>query len=210
MQHDVKRIGISGGTFDPIHNGHLIIAEEIREAMNLDKVLFIPTGTPPHKDALNVTDMEHRYNMVMKAVCTNKHFEVSRIDMERAGYTYTEDTLTDLKKIYGEDTKLYFIIGADIIYDLVKWHNFRNVFALCEFAACMRPGYDRDSFLRKIDELQRLYGAVIHICDVPLVDISSTMIRDRLRKHKSIKYLVPESVEEYIYENGLYCGEYEK
>lgn len=204
MQEKYKKIGISGGTFDPIHHGHLIIAEQIRESLDLDRIVFIPSGMPPHKANLKVSSAEHRYNMVFNAIKTNPHFEVSRIEIEREGFTYTVDTLTRLNEVYNKDAKMFFITGADVIPDLLTWKDYERIFSLCDFIAVLRPGYKKDNFIQKIEYLKVAHSAKIHIVDAPLIGISSTIIRERVRNGKSIKYLVPESVEKYIYENGLY------
>lgn len=204
MQEEYARIGISGGTFDPIHYGHLIMAEEIRDTFNLDKVVFVPTGRPPHKVISKISDVEHRYNMVCSAVSTNPDFSVSRIEMEGEGYVYTVDTITRLKNLYGNSTKLFFIIGADIVWDLPKWKDPMRLFSLCEFIVAFRPGYNRVEFEKEVDRLRKEYNAQISMADTPAIDISSTDIRERIHDNRSIRYLVPESVEEYIRKNGLY------
>jgi len=199
-----KKIGISGGTFDPVHHGHLIAAQEIRERLELDKVLFIPVGLPPHKKNQRVTEPEHRYNMVLEAIRSNPFFEASRIEIDRGGYTYTIDTLLNLKVIYGDDTRLFFIIGADVVPELVTWKRFEEVFKLCEFVAVNRPGSQREGFFESVRYLKERYSAIIHTIMLPSIEISSTDIRNRVKNGRTIKYLVPESVEKYIYENGLY------
>jgi len=199
-----KKIGISGGTFDPVHYGHLITAQEIRERLELDKVLFIPVGLPPHKKNQRVTEPEHRYNMVLEAIRSNPFFEASRIEIDRQGYTYTIDTLLSLKAVYGDDTRLFFIIGADVVPELVTWKRFEEVFKLCDFVAVNRPGSQREDFFESVRYLKERYSAIIHTIMLPLIEISATDIRDRVRNGRSIKYLVPECVEKYIYENGLY------
>jgi len=207
MQGKLRKIGISGGTFDPIHYGHLIVAEQIRESLGLDKVIFIPSGAPPHKDNSKVTAAEHRFNMVCEAVKTNPYFEVSRIELEREGYSYTVDTMEQLNALYGEETRLFFITGADVIPELLTWKEYEKLFGLCEFIAVLRPGYKKDDFIKEIEYLKATYSAKIHTVHAPLIGISSTIIRDRVRNHKSIKYLVPEGVEDYIVKNGLYLKE---
>jgi len=204
MKSECLRIGISGGTFDPIHHGHLIAAQEIREKLNLDKILFIPVGDPPHKTDIEVTDSIHRLNMVKKAIEDNSYFEVSSIEVDRPGYTYTIDTLMELKEKYPENCKFYFIIGADTLPQLVTWKEYRKVFTLCQFVAVMRPGFNNEEIYNEARRLESCFSAKIDIIDAPLIEISSTDIRKRVRESKSIKYLVPESVEEYIYSNGLY------
>jgi len=204
MVKNDKKIGILGGTFDPIHYGHLIIAEEVRQSFDLEKIIFIPSGMPPHKAGLRVTPAEHRYNMVYNAIKTNDCFEVSRIELERTGYTYTVDTLRQLKSLFGNDTKLFFIVGADIIMDLLTWKEPRKIFEMCEFIATVRPGYNNDSFINEIEYLINVYGVKINIAYLPLIEISSTSIREKVRNKKSIKYLVPDATEAYILENELY------
>ena len=199
-----KKIGISGGTFDPIHYGHLIIAEEIRQTMELEKMIFIPSGNPPHKTDAKVTSATHRFKMVEMATATNPYFQVSSIELEREGYSYTIDTLSQLKQMYGNDTALFFMTGADVIPELITWKNFKDIFSLCEFVAVLRPGFKREALIKEIEYLRNNYMATIHIVNAPLIGISSTIIRDRVRKDKSIKYLVPENVEHYIMKNNLY------
>lgn len=198
------KIGILGGTFNPIHNGHLIMAEEIRETFRLDKVLFMPSGNPPHKTGGEVIDKEHRFNMVCEAVKGNDFFEESRIEVEREGYTYTIDTLRKLKTLLKDNVLLYYIVGADVLYDLSKWKDFELVFRECEFIAALRPGFESEGFEGHIKYLETKYHAKIKKAYIPLIDISSTEIRKRVKEGRSIKYLVPERVEKYIKENKLY------
>ena len=135
------KIGICGGTFDPVHLGHLAVAELVRCEFGLDKILFIPSGKPPHKDIDSVTDPIHRLKMVQCAVSTNPGFEAVSIEVERLGYTYTVDTLNQLHELYPEGTEFYYIIGADVVMDLLKWKNAEEVFKLTRFIALMRPGF---------------------------------------------------------------------
>jgi len=204
MQDDVKKIGILGGTFNPVHSGHLIVAEAVREEFRLDRVLFIPAGTPPHKSKNEVADAYHRYNMVKCAVGSNPYFEASRLEIERLGYTYSIDTLTSLKALYPEKTDFFFIIGADVVPELVTWKDYGKVFQMCSFIAILRPGNDREAFKHNIDELTGIYQANIITAEAPLVDISSTGIRERVMDGRTIKYLVPDCIEKYILDNGLY------
>ena len=206
MQNKEKRIGISGGTFDPVHNGHLIIAEDVREKFNLDRVIFIPSGNPPHKDNSKVTSAEHRYAMLCDSISSNRYFESSRIEMERPGYTYTIDTLTQLKRILDCDSRLFFITGADIIPEFLTWKRYQQVFGMCEFISVLRPGFGENEFVNEIEHLREAYGAKIHLVRAPLIQISSSDIRERIKNGLSVKYLVPEAVEKYIYENRLYAG----
>ena len=200
----LTRIGVMGGTFDPIHYGHLVAAEEARAEFGLDKVIFIPAGRPPHKQLHSITDPEHRYLMTALAVSSNPGFEVSRIEVEKDELTYTFDTVKDLLSIYGENTTIYFITGADAVLELLTWYKIDELLTLCKFIAVTRPGFDRRDLEQKIGEISSKYGGEIICIEVPLLDISSTDIRKRFRKGKSIKYLLPEAVEKYIVENGLY------
>jgi len=204
MQDDVKKIGIFGGTFNPVHSGHLIVAEAVREDLELDRVLFIPSGTPPHKSKNEVADANHRYNMVKCAVGSNPYFEASHMEIDRAGYTYSIDTLTSLKALYPKDTDFYFIIGADVVPELVTWKDYDRVFKMCSFIAVLRPGNDRKAFKNHVDELTGINKANIITAEAPMVDISSTDIRERVKSGRTIKYLVPGCVEKYILDNELY------
>ncbi len=203
LQH-FKRIGILGGTFNPIHCGHLIIAESVRESFALERVLLIPSGLPPHKRDSEVIDPEQRYEMVRRAVSSNPFFEASRVEIDTVGYTYTVNTLQTLKKVYGDETALYFIIGADVIPELTSWKEFRTVFGLCEFIAVKRPGTWEKSAEETVERLKSEYAARINLADAPLIHLSSSEIRERCSRGKSIKYLVAEGVEEYIINEGLY------
>ena len=204
MQQGFNKIGIFGGTFNPIHCGHLIIAETVREKLSLDKVLFIPSGQPPHKPDDEVIDPEYRFEMVSRAVASNRFFEASDIEIKRVGYTYTIHTLQTLREEYGLEAELFFIVGADVIPELITWKDFRNVFKLCEFAAVLRPGHDKKVFTAEIEQLKREYNIKVHMIKAPLIDISSSSIREKCSSGKSIKYLVTEGTEEYIDKEHLY------
>ncbi|MCG0275546.1 MAG: nicotinate-nucleotide adenylyltransferase [Thermosediminibacteraceae bacterium] len=199
-----KRVGIMGGTFDPIHFGHLVTAEEARINFQLDKVVFVPTGNPPHKKDYKVTDAEHRYLMTALATNSNPYFEVSRVEIEREGYSYTVDTLRQLIEFYGPDTSLFFISGADAVLDILTWKNIKDVLDICTFIAATRPGYPVAQLKSKLAEIKKLYGKDVYLLEVTAMAISSTEIRKRIREGRSIKYLIPESVEAYILKNGLY------
>lgn len=204
MKNKIEKIGVSGGTFNPIHMGHLMVAEMVRDSFGLDKVLFIPSGMPPHKNLGGVACAEHRFDMVQIAVASNPYFIESRIEIDRRGYTYTVDTLKNLREIYGNNTSLYYIIGADVLNDLLTWRSFEEVFKICEFIAVLRPGNDVQAFNNQMKYLKNTYCAKIHFINTPQIDISSTEIRDRVKEGRSIKYLVPDAVEEYIKLNRLY------
>lgn len=198
------RIGIMGGTFDPIHYGHLVAAEAAREKFCLDKVIFMPAGRPPHKQSKIITDTEQRYFMTSLAVASNPGFEVSRLEVDKHELTYTYNTVMDLYKIYGDATRMYFITGADMVLELLTWYRIEDLLRICGFIAVTRPGFDKSELEQKIEEITSKYNGEIVFIEVPLLAISSTDIRERRREGKTIKYLVPEAVEKYILDNGLY------
>lgn len=202
------RIGIMGGTFNPIHYGHLVIAEHSREQYNLDSVIFIPSGKPPHKDRIEVTGSDYRADMVDLAISSNPFFKLSDVEIQRKGITYTVDTLEEFIEIYGYGMKLFFIIGADNLSELVTWKRFRYLFEICEIITAFRPGVDNSSIFNEAEYLKSKYNASINIVNTPLISISSTSIRDRIKRGESIKYLVPPEVEDYILKNLLYRGKY--
>ena len=196
-------IGIMGGTFSPIHNGHLILSEYIRESINLDKVIFIPTGIPPHKSFKYVLDGQIRKKMVELAIDSNPYFTVSTIEIDRVDTSYTIDTITQLKKIYPKDN-LFMIIGADSLLDLHMWKDFKKLITMVDFVVADRHGSNGAKVTNRIEELNKMFISNIIKVDTPIIDISSTMIRENINKGLSIKYLVPEAVEEYIEKNHLY------
>ena len=197
------KIGIMGGTFDPIHLGHLATAEAVRESFTLDEILFIPAARPPHKRGRNVTDEKHRLAMTILATRSNKFFKVSDMELKRTGLSYTLDTMNELYKTFGNSTELFFIIGADSLADLSKWHEARELVEKCHFIATTRQGVDVD-----FSAVENYFGAIakehIHRVTTPGLEISSTDIREKIRRGRSIKYLVPEAVEEYILKEELY------
>lgn len=199
------KIGLMGGTFNPIHMGHLIISEFLRITFPLDKVIFIPSGNPPHKNN-DIAESDHRIAMVKLATNSNPFFEVSSIELKRIGKSYTIDTIKKIKALYPDD-ELYFIIGSDSLLDLTTWKDFESLVTNINFLICGRPENTEESIIRKIEELTKKYNSNIIYIKGPLVEISSTLIRDRIKDEKSFKYLVPEKVENYIYENNLYKGE---
>ena len=201
---DCKSIAIMGGTFDPIHNGHLVTAEAVRHRFNVDRVVFMPAGQPAHKADKKVTHNEHRYLMTVLATMRNENFEVSRIEIDRPGLTYTIDTIEALKKMCRNDVRLYFITGADAIHQIMTWKEPERLLTLCDFVAVTRPGYDRTKLFADIGEIREKYESRIHYMEVPALAISSSDIRQRARKGEPIKYLLPQEVEDYIYKFGLY------
>lgn len=196
------RVGVLGGTFDPIHIGHLVIAEEARVELELERVVFVPARLPPHKLDHIVSPAEHRLAMVELAIASNPHFTVSRVDIDRSGPSYTVDTIELLRSEWGPSVEIYFIMGSDSLLDILTWHNPRQLIRLCHFAVVGRPGYQVDP-----DELDTLLPGLasrVRILNVPELAISSTDIQRRVRKGLSIKYQVPEAVEDYIYRHLLY------
>ncbi len=196
------RIGIMGGTFDPIHFGHLRMAETVREIFRLDKILFIPSARPPHKVEKNVTPELYRLMMTFLATQSNENFQVSPMEILREGLSYTLDTMNQLEKKFGADTELFFIIGADSMIDLPKWHKAQELVSKVHFIATTRPGV-----VVNLAEVKKFFGNAaknIHQVEIAGLEISSTDIRERVKNSKSIKYLVPEVVEDYIVKEGLY------
>lgn len=191
------RIGILGGTFNPIHYGHLLVAAEVREKFDLEKVIFVPSACPPHKNHPHIAPPQDRYQMTVLATQSNPFFSVSNLELERSGKSYSIETVKELLNIYGKDTELYFITGTDAILEIYTWKDREELLKLCQFVVVTRPGFDARKIERKI--LKQ-----IHLIEIPGLDISSTDIRRRIKEKKSIKYLLPEKVEEYIDEHGLY------
>jgi nicotinate-nucleotide adenylyltransferase len=196
MSSKRPRIGVMGGTFDPIHNGHLVAASEVASAFELDEVVFVPTGQPWHKKA--VTSAEHRYLMTVIATAANPSFTVSRVDIDRPGVTYTVDTLTDLKKTF-PDAELFFISGADAVLQILSWKDIDQIWSLAHLVAVTRPGH--------LLELPAAPNGSISVLEIPALAISSSVIRDRVPQSKPIWYLVPDGVVQYIGKHELYRGD---
>lgn len=199
-----RRIGIMGGTFDPIHYGHLVLAEEVKEVLGLTEVIFIPAGQPPHKQNGPVTSAELRLEMVVAATKSNPSFSVSRMEIDEAGKSYTVKTLKKLRASFEADAELFFITGADTLLDLKNWYAADEVLALCTFVGATRPGYLPDLIVAEAQRLIKEKSARIELVPIPGLAISSTEIRQRVQQKKTIKYLVPEGVEDIIREAGLY------
>lgn len=203
-------IAIMGGTFDPIHYGHLVTAEAVRHRFKVDKVIFMPTGNPAHKTDKKVTHHEHRYLMTVLATMRNEDFDVSRIEIDRPGITYTIDTIEELKRQCRPDVRLYFITGADAIHQIFTWKDPERLLTLCDFVAVTRPGYKKNTLFEEIGEIQEKFASRIHYMEVPALAISSSDIRKRIQNNAPIKYLVPQAVEDYIQKFELYVDEMEK
>lgn len=190
-----RRIGIMGGTFDPIHNGHLVAASEVAWVYDLDEVIFVPTGRPAFKLGKNVTNAEDRYLMTVIATASNPKFTVSRVDIDRPGVTYTIDTLRDIRAL-NPDAELFFITGADAVAEILKWKEARSMFGLAHFVAVTRPGYTSPEHMRVQVEVDTL--------EIPALAISSTDVRHRVSLGEPVWYLVPDGVVQYIAKHGLY------
>lgn len=192
-----------GGTFDPVHYGHLVTAEEALVQFNLDRVLFMPTGRPVRKTHRNVSSAEDRYLMTVIATASNPDFEVSRLEIDRPGATYTVDTMLELREIHGPRAELYFISGADAVREILTWKDARRFAELCTFIAATRPGFDPDlGPLTPPDAMLPLPR--VESMEVPALAISSSDIRARVAARRPIRYLLPEAVAAYIEKNGLY------
>jgi nicotinate-nucleotide adenylyltransferase len=201
-----RRVGILGGTFDPIHYAHLAIAEEVRVGLDLTEIAFIPAGQPPHKPGRMVTPAQHRLAMVQLAIATNPHFTCSRIEVDRPGPSYLVDTLRDLRVQWGNDTELYFIIGWDSLEELHTWYDPQGILAqLTHLVAVGRPGYTQGNEYNTMLEA-RLPGIQqrLLIVSAPQLNISSTDLRQRIAEGRPIKYQTPEAVEQYIARHELY------
>jgi nicotinate-nucleotide adenylyltransferase len=191
-----------GGTFDPIHHGHLVAASEVADLFELDEVVFVPTGEPWQKQGRQVTAAEDRYLMTVIATASNPRFSVSRVDIDRGGPTYTKDTLHDLQT-RRPDTDLYFITGADALASILSWQDWEDLFSMARFVGVSRPGFELDG--------EHIFGAgaelppdALTLVEVPALAISSTDCRDRAARSRPIWYLVPDGVVQYVSKRGLY------
>jgi nicotinate-nucleotide adenylyltransferase len=191
-----------GGTFDPIHFGHLVAAEEALVQFNLDRVIFMPTGHPAAKEPSQVTPAEHRYLMAVIATAANPDFDVSRMEVDRPGVTYTVDTLEALRDIHGPAAELFFITGSDAVWEIVSWKDADKVADMATFIAATRPGYDLDAARAANESAATRF--TIEFIEVPALAISSTDLRRRVAERRPIRYLTPEPVVSYIEKNGLY------
>lgn len=196
------KFGVLGGTFDPPHVGHLILAEEAREQLGLERVFLVPAGTPPHKLDEPMTSADHRVEMTRRAVAANPHFFVSLVDVERPGPSYTVETLRLLHERWGAETGIYFIVGMDMLADLPNWRKPRQVVELCRLAAANRPGYEAD-----VSQLEAAIPGIsgkIDYLTMPLLEVSGTDLRQRAREGRTLRYYVPAAVEAYIQAHRLY------
>ena len=193
-----RRVGVMGGTFDPIHHGHLVAASEVQAWFDLDEVVFVPTGDPWQKSSRRVTEAEHRYLMTVIATASNPRFNVSRVDIDRAGPTYTVYTLKDLQAAM-PDADLYFITGADALADIFTWRSADDLFQLAQFVGCTRPGHEINPAT-----LAAIPSHKVTMVEIPALSISSTECRERTRRGEPVWYLVPDGVVQYIAKHHLY------
>jgi len=193
---DVQRIGVMGGTFDPIHHGHLVAASEVAQVFTLDEVVFVPTGQPWQKDDRQVSPSEDRYLMTVIATASNPRFSVSRIDIDRGGPTYTIDTLRDLRAERGDEAELFFITGADALAQIMSWQDVNELFKLAHFVGVTRPGHRLTGDGLPEDN--------VSLVEVPALAISSTDCRQRVARGEPIWYLVPDGIVQYIAKRRLY------
>ena len=194
------RLGVMGGTFDPIHYGHLVTAEEALQQFGLDEVLFVPTGSPWMKEHEVVSPPEDRYLMTVIATASNPRFRVSRMEVDREGPTYTVDTLRGMHELLGDGVDLFFITGADAVLEIFQWKDLDELFRLAHFIAATRPGYDIAAF----EATAPTSHPRISVMTIPALAISSTDIRTRIAWGRPIRYLVPEGVNSYVQKAGLY------
>ncbi|HHW43906.1 nicotinate-nucleotide adenylyltransferase [Desulfofundulus thermobenzoicus] len=203
MAQAIKRLGIMGGTFDPIHYGHLVAAEGARHAFQLEKVIFIPAGRPPHKTGRQISSAHHRWIMTELAVASNPFFDTSTLEVDRPGYSYTIDTVREVRDLY-PGAEIYFITGADAVLEILDWKNVDELLTMCWFIAATRPGYPLGNLRRRLSGIAPARMNRIITMEVPALAISSTEIRMRVQEGRPIKYLLPEPVEAYILNRGLY------
>ncbi len=196
MEEDIRRIGIMGGTFDPIHHGHLVAASEVADRFGLDEVIFVPTGQPWQKVDEPVSSAEDRYLMTVIATASNPRFQVSRVDIDRGGPTYTVDTLQDLHDEYGPKVQLFFITGADALERILSWKEVDRMFELAHFIGVTRPGFELSA--------KHLPADTVSLVQVPAMAISSTDCRARVARGEPVWYLVPDGVVQYIAKRRLY------
>jgi len=199
----MQKVGIMGGTFNPVHYGHLFLAENAMEQLNLDKILFMPSKNPPHKKKQDLVSDMQRIEMVRLAVYENPHFEISTIEFDREGITYTADTLTILTH-ENPDTEYYFIVGADSLFMMQDWHTPQIIFNLCTILAAGRDRVPENQLAKQMKYLRDTFDARIIQLNMPTIEISSAVIRKRIAANKTVRYFVPKEVMDYIAKHRLY------
>lgn len=198
-------LAIMGGTFDPIHNGHLAIAEAVLYQFKPQRVLLIPAGDPPHKPNKPITTGEHRYQMILQSICHIPGFDTTRMEIDRSGASYTVDTIKEIKNACPAGSTIYFILGQDAIENILTWKDARELLGLCQFVVAPRPGmYEIKKLQRFFDQLEESYNTTIHVLETPMLNISSTYIRDAFKRGCAMSSLMPREAEEYAYSHGLY------
>lgn len=211
-----RRLGLFGGTFNPIHLGHLRGAEEVRESFELDEVIFIPAAIPPHKGTEELIDARHRLEMVRLAIQNNPFFSTSEVEILRPGKSYSIDTIKYYRETNSDD--IFFILGKDGFVEIETWKDFKTLFSLCNFIVMTRPGFEKAHFSSKLPEAltsafrynqkvgawSHFSGFHLYFKEITFLDISSTKVRELIEKGESVRYLIPSKVEEYIRQNNLY------
>ena len=214
----MKKIGLFGGTFNPIHFGHLRSAEEIYESLQFDRIFFIPSAYPPHKKDDRIPSAPLRGEMVQLAIAGNPHFSLSKVELDRQGKSYSVETIGHFRRQFGRQTDLYFIIGLDAFLEVHTWKQYTELFELCHFVVMTRPGFEKKFSPEHLPvELAKYFcydkqkagyihrsGCGVFPKEITALDISSTKIREKFQKGRSVKYLLPPSVEEFIFRNKLY------
>lgn len=203
------RIGILGGTFDPVHNGHLYLAKKVYHKLKLSRIIFIPAYNPPHKKVIKLTHSRHRYNMLKLAVSDSKAYKISDMEIKRRGKSYSVETLKRLRKRYGAKAELFFITGSDSLRELGKWKDMEEILKLCRFVVVERPGFRagrscKAGIKHKKTQIRDFYSRRLFFLKINAKDISATMVRNRIKTGESLAGLVPGRVVEYIYRNKLY------
>ncbi|MCL2372444.1 MAG: nicotinate-nucleotide adenylyltransferase [Defluviitaleaceae bacterium] len=199
-----ESLAVLGGTFDPVHIGHLALAEEVLQQFRPQRLLFIPSANPPHKQGRPKTHSEHRFKMVLAATCENPAFDCSRLELERPGESYTIDTIKQLRKICPAGAKIYFITGADAMLDILSWKNAEELLTLCSFITVRRPGAASQKLETHVAALRENFKAEIYLMDMPLYSISGTEIREKLARGESVRGMMPIAAETYARQHGLY------
>ncbi|MCL2204780.1 MAG: nicotinate-nucleotide adenylyltransferase [Defluviitaleaceae bacterium] len=199
-------LAVVGGTFDPIHRGHLAIGEAVRRRFSPQRVLYVPCGQPSHKEGADARSAEHRYRMTLLATCDHPFFDVSRIEIDRPGESYTIDTVRHLQGLCPAGAELYFVMGADSLEQILAWKDAEELLRLCHFIAVPRPGYGRKHTIARINALNDRFGERIFFLDMPKIEVSSTEVRRRFSKGERVRDLIPRAVEEYARARNLYGG----